>query len=281
MAKWLWVLACAAAFGGCAHRVTTAAPAGQARESDLATVLRECSKAISEKRYADAEERLAALQRTAAPRWAMRMAYLRATGRLYVKDFGAAARIFEEHLATIRAQSQGGAAEGWVHNALTWVHWARGDLQAALRENARVADVAGTPSLEPDARRELLLHHWWDRAYLLLEAEDGRPAAEEARKQYRALARVPEQHDGLAVLDAYFAYRARDGAAAREAAGRVDLTKNDDIQDLYVIALALEAGGDVAGAAALRQRIRASAVEYPMKPIILLRMEMDAANRVP
>jgi hypothetical protein len=60
----------------------------------------------------------------------------------------------------------------------------------------------------------------------------------------------------VAILDAYFA--ALDGRreAALAAARKVDPTKNDDIEDLYLVVIGLEVGGDHAGAEAARRVMR-------------------------
>lgn len=76
------------------------------------------------------------------------------------------------------------------------------------------------------------------------------------------------------MLAAFFAVVDGDGALALARAQEVDAAKDDDVQDLYVLAIAHDAGGDHAGADALRATIRAGN-EYPMKPIILQRIELD------
>ncbi len=55
----------------------------------------------------------------------------------------------------------------------------------------------------------------------------------------------------------------------------VDVEKDDDLQDLYVIALALDAGGDAATARKVRERI-CKGNAYLMKPLIVAQMEREA-----
>jgi hypothetical protein len=189
-------------------------------------------------------------------------------------DFARAQKLFEAHAAAeTAAHHQRNAA--WAHNALTWVRWGAGDGAGALAENEAVATIITRADVGPEVKRGVLLHYWWDKAYLLAEQHHDRQA-DQARAEYQRLARQPDEHDGLAVLAAWFAVVRGDGKAARAAAVTVDVTKDDDLQDLYVIARALDAGGDAAGAAAVRARIRDGAA-YPMKPLILRQMAKEAA----
>ncbi len=116
------------------------------------------------------------------------------------------------------------------------------------------------------------LHALWDRAYLLEELRD--PGADGAFAAYETLAKVRNDHDGLAVLTAFFAAHRRKGADAMAAAARVDVEKDSDLQDLYVIALAFDAGGDRPRAQAVRERI-CKGNAYLMKPLILKQMHRD------
>jgi hypothetical protein len=76
------------------------------------------------------------------------------------------------------------------------------------------------------------------------------------------------------VLAAWLAFRRGEGEKARAEASAVDPAKDGDLQDLYVLACALESGGDAAGAASVRERIR-NGSRYPMKPTILQQMARD------
>jgi hypothetical protein len=198
-------------------------------------------------------------------------AYTRATRLLQARDFAGAARTFQDLIDRARALHEG-VREAWLHNAQTWVRWAEHDQKAALAENEAVAQAVA-PLPERD-RREPLLHYWWDRAYLLKELPAEAASADAARKQYETLARLPDNADGVAVLEAFFAVVDRDGKRALLEARKVDAAKDDDLQDLYVLQLAHDAGGDEAGAEKIRALIR-KGNEYPMKPVILQRMEWD------
>lgn len=167
--------------------------------------------------------------------------------------------------------------EFWLHNELTWVRWRQGDLTRALAE----VDAAGVTldhGTLPEAKRtSLRLHELWDRAYLLLElamqaptAQRARPleAAGAAKATYDGLARANHDSDGMAVLDAFFLLRAGKGKEAALAARRVDVEKDDDLQDLYIIARAFDAAGDHAAAEAVVSRICGGHV-YLMKPLVV------------
>ena len=72
----------------------------------------------------------------------------------------------------------------------------------------------------------------------------------------------------MAVLTAFFALRKGDGHAAGTAAKKVDVDKDDDLQDLYVLSRAFEASGDAVAAERTRQRI-CKGHDYLMKPLIV------------
>ena len=157
----------------------------------------------------------------------------------------------------------------WIHNQLTWLQWGRGDLKKALAETEAGSAALDRSKLAKDQIESMRLHALWDRAYLLLELHDAR--ARTAFSDYETLARAKNDHDGLAVLTAFFA--AREGRAddAARAARAVDVEKDSDLQDLYVIALAIEASGDRDRARSIRQRICA-AKPYLMKPLIVAQL---------
>ena len=196
-----------------------------------------------------------------------REVYAQATKLLYARDFAGAIALFQARADALRARGER-ADEAWTHNAMTWMRWAAGDHAGALAENEQVAHAVADPSVSADDRRGTMLHYWWDRAYLLAEDPATRAQADAARKTYEELADPKDEHDGLAVLAAFFAVEDGDGAAALAHAREVDAEKDDDLQDLYVLALAHDLGGDRAGGDALRAMIR-KGNEYPMKPIIL------------
>jgi hypothetical protein len=78
----------------------------------------------------------------------------------------------------------------------------------------------------------------------------------------------------MAVLAAFFATGKRDGRRAAAEAKKVDAEKDTDLQDLYVLARALDTAGDHEAAERIRVRICA-AKEYLMKPLLLRAMAAE------
>jgi hypothetical protein len=265
MMKRLLLLATIAA---CAPAHAPAPPATRA-PIDPEAAQRDALAALAAGRYDDALASLAPLTDDDAA-YATRVVYFRATALLYERDFAGATKLFQARVDVERARADR-VKEAWLHNAITWVRWAAGDHAGALAENELVARAVADPAVSADDRHGAMLHYWWDRAYLLAEDPASRPQADDARKAYVELAEPKAEHDGLAVLAAFFAVIDHDGATALAQARQVDAAKDDDLQDLYVLALAHDAGGDRAGADALRAMIRKGS-EYPMKPIILQRL---------
>jgi len=68
--------------------------------------------------------------------------------------------------------------------------------------------------------------------------------------------------------------RARDGRAALAAAKRVNLEQDSDLQDLYVLSMALDLGGDHGAARFARDHICAGK-DYLMKPLLLLQLARE------
>jgi hypothetical protein len=170
---------------------------------------------------------------------------MRATRYVYAGDFDRAAAAFVAVLPAL-AKHPELQDEFWVHNTMMMIRAAQGDPAAALAENDQATLCAAHGTWNPEGRDVLA---WqkdrWHRAYLT------RMLAE-SRAEYRSNG-FP---DSVAILDAYFA--ALDGRreAALAAARKVDPTKNDDIEDLYLVVIGLEAGGDHAGAEAARRVMR-------------------------
>lgn len=166
--------------------------------------------------------------------------------------------------------------EFWLHNELTWVRWADGDLTAALAEVDHARATLDHATLPADKTRSLRLHEKWDRAYLLLELAGAATltkktmlaSADAARADYDALAKEAGDRDGAAVLAAFFAVRKGDAKGALAAAKAVDVERDSDVQDLYVLATAFELGGDAKTAASIRARV-CGAKSYLMKPLIV------------
>jgi hypothetical protein len=103
--------------------------------------------------------------------------------------------------------------------------------------------------------------------------------AESARADYAARARaIGGFDDSIAILEAYFAALDGDRDAAAAAARRVDAAKDDDLEDLYLVVVGLEAGGDHAAAESVRQVMRRSQNIYLAKPIMLRWLDHDVAR---
>jgi hypothetical protein len=216
----------------------------------------------------------------------MKAAYERAVEAAARADFATGERELSALLDEALSR-EGDDAAFWLHNQLTWLRWAEGDLAGALAEvdGAKSALVRTHVPEKESARTGL--HEKWDRAYLLLElAREAPPtlrakalaAADAARADYEKAATPLADSDGMAVLAAFFSMRAGDAKGALAAAKRVDAEKDTDLQDIYVLALAYDAAGDHGRAEGLRKRIREGA-EYLMKPLIVRQMEADALGR--
>lgn len=175
--------------------------------------------------------------------------------------------------------------EFWAHNAMMMIRAGQGDPAAALAENdqATLAAERGTWST-PEQRKELAFQKdRWHRAYLTrMLAESRTGSTKTALVQYAesALAdyRPKGFPDSIAILDAYFA--ALDGKrdAALAAAKKVDVSKNDDIEDLYLVSVGLDAGGDHAAAEAVRKQMRATKPGSVARAIMVRWIDLDAKN---
>jgi hypothetical protein len=199
-------------------------------------------------------------------------AYARATAAALKGDLDAAIGELTP-FARATADATTGELAYWIHNQLTWLRWGRGDLRGALAETEQGSAALDRSTLAADEIASMRLHALWDRAYLLLELGDAN--ADRAFTEYETLAKARSDRDGLAVLTAFFAARRGKGPEAMVAAKRVDVEKDDDLQDLYVIAIALDAGGDPKTARAVRERI-CKGNEYLMKPLIVAQMAREA-----
>jgi hypothetical protein len=85
--------------------------------------------------------------------------------------------------------------------------------------------------------------------------------------------------ESVAVLAAYFA--ALDGKrdAALDAARRVDPAKDDDVEDLYLVVVGLEVGGDHSAAEAVRRAMRRPGGARHTRAIMLRWLDLDAKSR--
>jgi hypothetical protein len=198
-------------------------------------------------------------------------AYARATADALRGEVDAAIAELEP-VARATATSTDLGLAYWVHNELTWLRWGRNDLQGALVETDLGSRALERSTLTANAVASMRLHALWDRAYLLLEAGDAK--ADSAFADYEALAKARDDRDGLAVLTAFFAARRKNGEASIKAAKLVDVEKDSDLQDLYVIALAFDTGGEEATAKGVRERI-CKGNDYLMKPLILAQLKRE------
>jgi hypothetical protein len=198
-------------------------------------------------------------------------AYARATAAALRGEIDSAIAELEPFARATATSTDLGLAY-WVHNQLTWLRWGRGDLPGALAETELGARALDRSTLAANDVASMRLHALWDRAYLLLELGD--PKADGAFAEYEMLAKARDDHDGLAVLTAFFAARRKNGEAAMKAAKVVDVDKDSDLQDLYVIALAFDAGGEHPRAEGVRARI-CNGHDYLMKPLLLAQLRRE------
>jgi hypothetical protein len=207
--------------------------------------------------------------------------YEQATAAATGGDFARATTLLEALVPEAKTRPDDDL-EFWLHNELTWLRWAQADLHGALAEVDQAKATLDHALLADHRRRALRLHELWDRSYLALELSQANAATRKTvalgpkanRAEYDALAKQADDRDGMAVLEAFFALGAGDGKAAAAAAKRVDVAKDEDVQDLYVIASALDAAGDKEAAASVRGRI-CSARAYLMKPLIVHRLAQE------
>jgi hypothetical protein len=173
--------------------------------------------------------------------------------------------------------------EFWAHNAMMMIREAQGDPAAALAEDDQATLCAARGTWDPEGRDTLAFQKdRWHRAYLTrMLAESRTGSVKQALVQY-AQASLDEYRsrggfpDSVAILDAYFA--ALDGKkdAALAAAKRVDPAKDDDIEDLYLVVVGLEAGGDRASAEAVRRVMRRPEGVHIAHAIMLRWLDLDA-----
>jgi hypothetical protein len=215
------------------------------------------------------------------------LAYYDATVHAYQGDYRGAAEVMYDHIAQVGPTARVAFA---FHDAMIALRTADGDLLGALAECEEMtkAGTLGTWS-SPDVDRMTLVHlkEYWHRAYLLrmiaqtLTSAERRAFidyAESARQQYVVLASpLAGLSASIAVLDAYFAFCAGDRVKMREAALRVNVREDDDVEDLYLVQLALDGAGDSDAAAGIRKRIIASAPTTVLTPVFLMWMSTDEA----
>jgi hypothetical protein len=260
------------------------APPPRARPPAFDQALDGAKKAIAAGDAAAADKQLDAAAAAAGDdtHLAYLVAYHRATRFAYAGDFDHAAAAFVAVIPALARHPELGD-EFWSHNAMMMIREAQGDPAAALAEDDQATLSAARGTWQPKDREALAFDKdRWHRAYLLrMLAESRAGSAKEALVQYaRAALDEYRAHggnaDSVAVLDAYFA--ALDGKrdAALDAARRVDPTKDDDVEDLYLVVVGLEAGGDHAAAEAVRRVMRQPGDVYLARPIMLRWLDLDA-----
>jgi hypothetical protein len=271
---------------------SAAPPAPPAPPAAFETAIQAASKAIAAGDYATADHQLAAAAGAArgAPGEAhlsFHVAHLRAARFAATHDFERAAAALVAVVPEL-ARHPESSDEFWAHNALMMLREAQGDPAAALAEDDQATLAAARGSWDTPQARETLayLKDRWHRAYLtrmLAEMRKGseRQAligyAEAALEDYRAIAHpLGGYEDSIAILDAYFATLAGNGPAALRAAKLVDPTKDDDVEDLYLVVIGLRAGGDRAGADALERIMRGAPPTYIARSIMDWWLDHDA-----
>ncbi len=209
------------------------------------------------------------------------VARVRATRFVYAGDFERAAAAYLAVLPRLAKHAEL-PDEFWSHNAMMMIREAQGDPAAALAENDQATICAARGTWDPRGRATLALQKdRWHRAYLtrmLAESRTGSVKqalilyAQAALDEYRATG-FP---DSVAVLEAYFAVLDGQSARALAAAKRVDPAKDDDVEDLYLVVVGLEAGGDRAAAEAVRRAMRRSEGVHIARAIMLRWLDLDA-----
>lgn len=175
--------------------------------------------------------------------------------------------------------------EFWSHNAMMMIRTAEGDPAAALAENDQATLCAQRGAWDPPGRETLAFQKdRWHRAYLTRMLAESRTGSAKAALVQYARAALDEYRahgfpESIAVLEAYFA--ALDGKRdeALAAAKRVDPSTDDDIEDLYLVVVGLEAGGDHAAAEAVRRVMRRPGPPHIARAIMLRWLDLDAKAR--
>jgi hypothetical protein len=178
------------------------------------------------------------------------------------------------------------ADEFWAHNAMMMIRAGQGDPAAALAENdqATLAAERGTWSTAEERSELAFQKDRWHRAYLtrmLAESRSGSTKTALVRYADAALAdyRTKGFPDSIAILDGYFAALDGKKEAALAAAKKVDPVKNGDIEDLYLVVIGLEIGGDHAGAEAVRRQMRATKPGSIARAIMLRWLDLDGQGK--
>jgi hypothetical protein len=250
----------------------------------LADALDAAEKAIAAGDGAASDKHLAAADAIAGDdaHLAYLVARVRAARFAHTGDFEHAASALVAVIPAL-AQHPDLPDEFWAHNAMMMIREAQGDPASALAEDDQATLCAARGTWDPQGRDTLAFQKdRWHRAYLTrMLAESRAGSAKRALIAY-AQAALDEYRprgfpESVAVLEAYFA--ALDGRreAALAAARQIDPAKDDDVEDLYLVVVGLEAGGDHAGAEAVRRVMRGTAGVRISRAIMLRWLDLDAS----
>jgi hypothetical protein len=253
----------------------------------LKEALDAASKAIAAGDAAAADKQLAVAAAAAGDdaHLAYLVARVRATRFAYAGDFDRAAAALAAVIPAL-ARHPELRDEFWAHNAMMMIREAQGDPAAALAENDQATLCAARGSWDPQNRDALAFQKdRWHRAYLTrMLAESRTGSVKQALVQYAQAAlddyKTRGYADAVAVLEAYFAALDGKREAAAAAAKRVDPAKDDDVEDLYLVVVGLDAGGDRASAEAVRRVMRQPAsAAYVARAIMLRWLDLDTKGR--
>jgi hypothetical protein len=209
------------------------------------------------------------------------VARMRAARFVYAGDFERAATAYVATIPMLATHAEL-PDEFWSHNAMMMIREAQGDPAAALAENDQATLCAARGTWDPQGRERLAFQKdRWHRAYLTrMLAESRTGSTKQALVQYARAAldeyRATGFPDSVAVLEAYFEALDGRGDLALAAAMRVDPSKDDDVEDLYLVVVGLEAGGDHAGAEAIRRVMRRQQGMHIARAIMLRWLDLDA-----
>jgi hypothetical protein len=217
------------------------------------------------------------------------VSYLDATVKAYRGDFQGAAAVLYDYTKVVGPRA---LAAFSFHDAMIALRAADGDLIGALvecEEMTRAGNLRASSVADGSLLTSVLLKTHWHRAYLIRMLAEGKKGpgrqafldyAEVARRDFISLA-VPlaNSGDAVAVLDAYFAFLDGDRERMRAAAQRVSVEQDDDIEDLYLVQLALEGAGDAQAAAEVRRRMRTLTTPTVLTPVFLRWLRTDEEAR--
>lgn len=249
----------------------------------LTAVLGAAQRAIAARHFAAADRQLAAASKRAGDNAHFRflVAEVRATRFVYAGDFDRAGAALLDVIPTL-AKHPELPDEFWAHNAMMMIREAQGDPAVALAENDQATLCAARGTWEPGHRKTLAFQKdRWHRAYLTRMLAESRTGSTKRALVHYAEAALDDYRtrgfaDSVAVLDAYFAALDGKRAAALAAAKSVDPAKDHDVEDLYLVVVGLEAGGDHAAAEAVKRVMRGSGSVNLARAIMLRWLDMDA-----